>query len=416
MAIDPDAHCRNCGSPLYGEHCYACGQPTKGLVRHFGSILGDAVDTLFNLDGRIVRTLPPLLLRPGFLSMEYFEGHRVRYVSPVRLFIVLCLATFFAAKLATPSFNIGKSSDGGDGGDSGVRISADGVQGGDSFEALDSVEAVESRLAEARAEMAKARAGASGVPGMGIVLDRAEAEVAEAAQARIAELRAAEASPGAPRPDAAEAAASAPPPIAASGSGPNFSVDENSDTPDINFNGKPWHAETNPVVIEALPDGANRWLNAQIGHIPENWKRIRQDPDLLRNAFYSMLPTALFVLVPVFALLLKLVYLLKRRLYMEHLVVALHGHAFVCAVLLVMMALTGLEALLAPPAWLAAALGWLEWALLLWVPVYLWLQLRRVYGQGVLLTSVAFAVLAFAQLLLLSVVVTGAMVAALVWL
>ena len=36
----------------------------------------------------------------------------------------------------------------------------------------------------------------------------------------------------------------------------------------------------------------------------------------------------MFVLIPLFALLLKLFYVFRRRLYMEHLIVALHSHAF----------------------------------------------------------------------------------------
>src|SRR3546814_12288145 len=41
----------------------------------------------------------PLLVRPGFLTREYFAGRRVRYVSPVRLFVTLAIVTFFVAQL-----------------------------------------------------------------------------------------------------------------------------------------------------------------------------------------------------------------------------------------------------------------------------------------------------------------------------
>ncbi len=397
MTTPTDAHCRNCGSPLYGEHCYACGQPTKGLVRHFSSILGDVADTIFNIDGRLLRTLPALLLKPGFLTREYIEGHRVRYVSPVRLFVFLCIGTFFAAKLATPSFEIGRDDAVRVAGTDTVVIDPDGNEG---FEEIDTVEGVEARLAEVRAEMATRREESKNVPGVVAVLESAEAQVEAAAEERIAQLRAQPGTAG----DHTDA------------SSPGFSVDEESDVPNINFNGKPWDAETNPVVVESLPDGANRWLNAQIGHVPENWKRVREDPDLLRNAFYSALPTALFVLVPLFALLLKILYVYQRRLYMEHLVAALHGHAFVCAMLLVLMAMTSFESLLGSPAWLAAPMGWLEWLALLWIPAYLWLHLKRVYGQGWVATSLNFAALGMAEILLLSVVAMFALLAALVWL
>ena len=412
MSANPSAHCQNCGSPLYGEHCYACGQPTKGLVRHFSSIVGDAIDTLFNLDGRFLRTLPALLLKPGFLSREYFDGHRVRYVSPVRLFVVLCIATFFAAKLATPSLSLdGVEVDSGlPEGESagGVRVQAG--EGQDFARATTPAE-VEARRATAQAQIEEARR-TSGVPGMGLVLDAAKREVDKAADARLAEL--VDAAPGQPAFArlAGVVAEDDSPPAAAK------PADDEAigDTPTIRFNDRPWDAETNPLVIGWLPQAANDWLNAQVALIPKNWQRIREDPDLLRNAFYSALPTALFVLVPVFALLLKLLYLFKRRLYMEHLVVALHGHAFVCAALLALMGLSALESLLAGLPWLAAPLGWLEWLLVLWMPLYLWLMLKRAYGQGVLMTTLKYGLLGLAQGVLLTIVASWAIVAALVWL
>ena len=46
--------CRNCGTPMLGPHCYACGQPMKGLVRPLGNLFGDLMDSVFNIDTRIV--------------------------------------------------------------------------------------------------------------------------------------------------------------------------------------------------------------------------------------------------------------------------------------------------------------------------------------------------------------------------
>src|SRR3569623_1790112 len=98
-AGSPVRACANCGTPLLGPHCYRCGQPVDGLVRHFGSIMGDFLDTVLNIDARVFRTLWPLLSRPAYLSKEYFAGRRVRYVSPVRLFVFLSIVTFFIARL-----------------------------------------------------------------------------------------------------------------------------------------------------------------------------------------------------------------------------------------------------------------------------------------------------------------------------
>ncbi|GIX38068.1 MAG: hypothetical protein KatS3mg127_1307 [Silanimonas sp.] len=101
-----DRFCHNCGVPLLGDYCHACGQATRGLVRPLPQLGSEFLDSLFNLDSRLLRTLPALLLQPGRLSIEYLGGRRARYVSPMRLFVFLCIATFFAAGLATPAFDI----------------------------------------------------------------------------------------------------------------------------------------------------------------------------------------------------------------------------------------------------------------------------------------------------------------------
>src|SRR5690606_40517867 len=95
----PRGACANCGTPLLGDHCYACGQPVKGLVRHFSSIVGDVLDSVFEWDARTPRTLWPLLAKPGYLSLEYLAGRRVRYVSPFRLFFFLAIVAFFVGRL-----------------------------------------------------------------------------------------------------------------------------------------------------------------------------------------------------------------------------------------------------------------------------------------------------------------------------
>jgi hypothetical protein len=89
------------------------------------------------------------------------------------------------------------------------------------------------------------------------------------------------------------------------------------------------------------------------------------------SAIIERIPTAMFILVPVFAALLKLLHVFRRRYYVEHFVFALHYHAF---------AFLGFLLLMIPWTPLRAVLG-------LWMGVYLWLAIRRVYGQGWLMTT-----------------------------
>ena len=70
------------------------------MIRQLASVLSDVLDTVFNIDSRVFRSLFPLYFRPGYLTLEYFAGRRVRYVTPFRLFFFLCLVAFFAIQLA----------------------------------------------------------------------------------------------------------------------------------------------------------------------------------------------------------------------------------------------------------------------------------------------------------------------------
>src|SRR5690606_31754498 len=98
---------------------------------------------------------------------------------------------------------------------------------------------------------------------------------------------------------------------------------DGENTLDVRFNDRRWDEEKNPLDTW-LPGFADRWLNAQVARASHNIARLKQDPAAFKDAALGAVPTTLFVLVPIFALMLKLAYFFKRRLYMEHLVVALH--------------------------------------------------------------------------------------------
>lgn len=353
--------CQNCGTPMLGDHCYACGQPVKGLVRHFGSIVGDFVDSVFDLDSRLLRTLPPLLFRPGFLTRQYLAGHRVRYVSPVRLFVFLCVLAFFVVRFAVDlEANIEQSAD--------VGMSQ--------AQTVGEVEAARDAIL-ARLETGLERADN---PGARIGLEAGMADIRRQADQRIEWLRAR---------DAALARGEPAPPEPRKDDG-------------LQFNGKPWHPVDNPIALDLLPASGNALLNRWAARAQGNVERVAANPRLLVDAFLESLPSTLFVLLPVFALLLKFAYLFRRRLYMEHLIVALHSHAFLCAALLLLVGLTELRDLLEPQALTARALGLAVAALALWMPLYLWLMQKRVYAQGVIATTLKFAVLGLCYVVLLS--------------
>lgn len=98
------------------------------------------------------------------------------------------------------------------------------------------------------------------------------------------------------------------------------------------------------------------------------------------------LPRAFFLLLPVFALLLKLLYWRRRRLYLDHLIFALHYHAF-AFVIFTWMILAGAARLPQP------LLVPLVLALWIWIFLYLFLALRTAYDDSWLAAGVRFGAL-----------------------
>src|SRR3954471_20435869 len=88
--------CRNCGVPLQGQYCHACGQKAAHLDVSLRELVQEAIHEFAHLDdSKIVQTLKLLLFKPGELTAEFLRGRRSRYVPPIRLYLV-CSLLFFA--------------------------------------------------------------------------------------------------------------------------------------------------------------------------------------------------------------------------------------------------------------------------------------------------------------------------------
>ncbi len=372
------AQCANCGAPLLGAHCYACGQPVKGMVRHLSSILADAADSILNIDSRIFRTLPALFLRPGFLTTEYFAGRRVRYVTPFRLYFFLSIAAFFLIQFAVGDLNMLNAID--------MRADAQDLIGA----ALTQPE-VEKQRDLAIANLRTTESALAGNEKATRKVEAAIDKLQRKSEERIAYLD---------KVDQAKAKGEAPPPE------PHHNF--------ISFDGTPWDAKTHPIRIGWLPQFANDKLNQLAAHTLDNMSRIAKDPKPFLVASIGVLPQVLFVLMPVFAFMLKIFYIFKRRLYMEHLVVALHSHAFIFLSLFI-LTLVSMAANWATQsaAWLHTPLAWLVFAISWWLPIYLLIMQKRVYKQGWILTVLKYCTIGIAYSVLIALGVGAAFIVSL---
>ena len=86
--------CLNCGAALYGRYCHSCGQENIEPKQSAWHLVTHFFYDITHFDGKFFTTLKDLLIRPGFLSKEYIIGKRASYLHPIRMY-VFTSAIFF---------------------------------------------------------------------------------------------------------------------------------------------------------------------------------------------------------------------------------------------------------------------------------------------------------------------------------
>jgi hypothetical protein len=108
------------------------------------------------------------------------------------------------------------------------------------------------------------------------------------------------------------------------------------------------------------------------------------------NQLLDNIPAALFVLLPLMALALKMLYPLSKRYYVEHLLFVLHFHAFFFLILTLQILFSRMAGWLAFPELM---INLSVFVVSLYVPVYLYKAMRRVYSQGRAITILKYFIL-----------------------
>jgi len=287
-------HCENCGAPLHGHWCGQCGQPAIDYRRSFRYVIADLLDEFLNWDSKFFRTIGLLLVRPWKLTNAFLAGHRVRYVHPLRLYLLASILFFFAVNYWAKAIHVAPT-----------RFSS---------EQRSAVEAALKKRdmpPEIRAEVENA-------------LNRA----------------------GSPASGQAEQ-----PPQATPTPLVDFSPSKNPSTP------------------------FEKWIET---HAREKIGERGTNLQLFVKTLISNLPYMMLCCIPLFALVLKLLYVRRKVFYIDHLIYALHIHSFVyLATILIILATIGLGRVA-----LGALAGWI--IVLLWITfaAEIFLSIRRVYRQG----------------------------------
>src|SRR5438309_8315877 len=332
----PFTHCQNCGAELTGPFCAQCGQAAVDYRRSFRHVIVDILDSFLNCDSKFFATIGWLIARPWHLTNQFLAGRRVRYVHPLRLYLLVSILFFFVVNYWAKSIHADPS-----------KLSADD-----------------------RADIAA---------------ELNDPDIPPAVKARI---RGALEAKGRTQPEAQTSPSPQP-----------------AVTPQPSVIGSPAPSVTSPspsgdfrplVQFDKPPsDKFEKWLEQRA---KEKMGEHGSKMALFITTLFSNLPYMMLCCIPLFALVLKVLYVRKRVFYIDHLVYALHIHSFAyLAIMLIVLITIGLNRSIP-----GAFAGWIIAALWITFAAQIFLSIRRVYRQGWFFTVFKFFLGGFAYLIVLT--------------
>jgi Protein of unknown function (DUF3667) len=346
--------CTNCSAPMLGAYCGVCGQPVETHRRSVFTLLHDFVKDIASFDSRILRTARALLFQPGELSLAFREGRTQRYVPAVRLYLFVSLIFFLTLSFAgiailqlvlvssTQRYIQDKNHD--------VFVVNNGVR-----EPMTGFKADD----KGNVYLGNPASGHKVISGM-----KADGTLTQNVASQ-----------------------------------PHFFARVGSL--------KPGHV---PAKILADMDlelkkgnskvpGIASWINE---HVTRMFKVLATDPAAINGPLTTWIPRALFILLPLFALILAAFYWRghQKFFFVDHLVFSLNMHSFGFALLLIA---AGLAQFL-PGGVVAMFVG-------LAVAAYLLLAMKRFYRQSWFWTGAKFATVGFLYALVILPVALGGIIA-----
>lgn len=344
--IEREGFCSNCGTKLRGRICHSCGQDSDSFHRPIWSLLWEVLDGLGGADGRLWRTVPALMFRPGYLTKQYLEGVRARYVQPFRLYLLASVLFFLLSGLSSLDW-------------SSVTRDAEQLSENQIADASETLEAIAESNPELAAELELAARELERVrTANGSSTDESDAEVlvdaitSEANQEQMIDRIRRSLVPEDHGGDLSQNEQA---------TGDETMVIPLSESANVSFD---------PGPLSALPLAMRRQLADQ-------FERVINEPGRLFEGMARSLPTLLFFLLPIYALVLSVGQIWRGRFYFyDHLIVSLHFHAY----LFLMFTLL----LIASPI----ISGWSFLIFLIWSNYYLYRLHRVIYQHGRFMSAV----------------------------
>ena len=346
--------CPNCGASIIGPYCAMCGQERDTHRRSLFALLHDLFEDIISFDSRMLRTAYALMARPGELPRAFREGRTRSYVPAVRLYLFVSLIFFLILSfsgIAIVQLQVTATPE---------KVIRDAK--GNTFilnPAYNKYDSDMPRLIPISKEKANAPGGPFSFSTNSHFFSKIgayQSALPKAARDRLARA--------------------------------DVNVDAEAGVKVTNAKDKP------------QARAAKMWVEK---HIYEGIQRLAADPAAMNAPLTAWIPRVLFLLLPLYALLLALFYWRQRKKFylVDHLIFSLSVHTFAFAVLIVAVGVAQV---------LSGEL--VAWVALGAVTIYLFLSFKRFYEQSWFWTSVKFIAISCIYAIFFLLPALGAIIAA----
>ncbi|MBP1840836.1 DUF3667 domain-containing protein [Formosa algae] len=88
--------CKNCDFKFDEtfKYCPNCGQNYHEELT-VNDIFKNTINNYFSVDARFFKSFFPLLIKPGFLALQFVEGKRLKYLNPAQFYLFASVVFFF---------------------------------------------------------------------------------------------------------------------------------------------------------------------------------------------------------------------------------------------------------------------------------------------------------------------------------
>lgn len=348
-----EKNCLNCNARVFGSYCHVCGQENIEPKETAAELVVHFFNDITHFEGKFIASLRYLLFRPGFLTAEYMRGRRASYMNPVRMY-VFTSAFFFILFFS---------------------FFSDSEKKREVFKITDS----DKTGAEVTKQVTQNEAKEAALSAVDTKKDSALIEKimpAGKGDSRISKDRI-----------------------------QSWSKEDTSDNREQKYKTM---AEYDSVQNSLPPGKKDQWVQRVIQRrliiVDEKYggDYSKFNKALFEHAIHS-LPKMLFISLPLFALILSLLYIRRKQFYyVNHLVFTIHLFVFTFLILLLIFSVNKLQH--------ATGINGFEWVTgLLWFYIffYLYKAMRRMYQQGRAKTIIKYFLLLFTAFIINSFLFVG---------